>query len=36
MRRFQATFLSLLLFGFENVPTTWTLIDMLCVVKGDR
>jgi len=36
MRRFQATVLSLLLFGFENVFTTWNLIDMLCVVKGDR
>ena len=36
MRRFQATVLSLFLFGFENVLTTWTLVDMLCVVKGDR
>jgi len=36
MRRFQATVLSLLLFGIENVSTTWTLVDMLCVVKGDR
>jgi len=29
MRRFPATVLSLLLFGFENVLTTWTLVDML-------
>jgi len=36
MRRFQATVLSLLLFGFETVLTTWTPVDMLCVVKGDR
>jgi len=36
MRRFQATVLSLLLFGFENALSTWTLVDMLCVVKGDR
>ena len=28
--------LSLLLFGIENVFTTYTLVDMLCVVKGNR
>ena len=36
MRRFQRTVLSLFLFGFENVLTTWTLVDMLRVVKGDN
>ena len=36
MRRFQATVLSLFLFGFKNVLTTWTLVDMLCFVKGDN
>ena len=36
MRRFQATVLSLFLLDFENVLTTWTLVDMLYVVKGDR
>ena len=29
MRRFDAIVLSLLMFGFENVLTTWTLVDML-------
>jgi len=36
MRCFQATVLNLLLFGFENVFTTWTLVDTFCVVKDDR
>jgi len=29
MRRFDATVLSLLLFGFENVLTAWILVEML-------